>query len=344
MNLAPRARRLALSSMLALVATAAALPAEAQDVASFYKGKTIRIIVGFTSGGGYDQYGRLLARYMGKYIPGQPTIVVQNMPGAASLKSVQYLNSGAPADGTTITTFNAGLLTASLMTPKKVPVKFLDYAWIGNVSEDFRVCFTWNKTGIKNWQDFTSRPKITFGNTGIGTSAYVDDRMLSELFGVKMHMVQGYPGSADKRLAIERGELDGDCGSWTSMPDDWLRDKKITLLTRFSKELAPGMPKDLPYAGDLLKDPHKKQVFTFLTAAALMGRPFIAPKATPADRIAALQAAFDKTMKDPDFLAEAQKEGLTITPMSGPKTEKAIADLYRSPPDVITEARKIAEE
>src|SRR5690349_10442718 len=130
-----------------------AMPAGAQDVASFYRGKTVRVVVGFSPGGGYDVYARALARHLGRHIPGNPIVVVQNMPGAASLKSVQYLNSGAPADGTLIVTFNPGLLTQSLTSPDKVPVRFLDYAWIGNVSEDFRVCFTWNGTGIRTWED-----------------------------------------------------------------------------------------------------------------------------------------------------------------------------------------------
>ena len=224
----------------------AAPAAAAQDAATFYKGKTVRLVVGFTPGGGYDVYARALGRHFGRHIPGNPTVVVQNMPGAASLKSVQYLTAGAPTDGTLITTFNPGLLTQSLTSPDKVPVKFLDYAWIGNVSEDFRVCFTWNGTGIKNWQDFLAKDRVTFGNTGVGTSAYIDDRMLSDLFGVKLHAVMGYPGSADKRVAIERGELDGDCGSWTSMPEDWLRDNKITLLIRFSRKLAPACRRTCP--------------------------------------------------------------------------------------------------
>ena len=151
-------------------------PALAQDAAGFYKGKTVRVVVGFSSGGGYDVYARLVARHLPQHIPGNPTVVVQNMPGAASLKSVQYLAAGAPNDGTVIVTFNPGLLTSSLTSPDKVPVKFLDYAWIGNVSEDFRVCFTWKGTGIKTWNDLLARDKVTFGNTGVGTSAYTDDR------------------------------------------------------------------------------------------------------------------------------------------------------------------------
>ena len=321
-----------------------ATPAAAQDAASFYKGKTVRLVVGFTPGGGYDVYARALGRHFGRHIPGNPTVVVQNMPGAASLKSVQYLNAGAPADGTVITTFNPGLITQSLTAPDKVPVKFLDYAWIGNVSEDFRVCFTWNATGVRSWQDFLAKDRLVFGNTGVGTSAYIDDRMLSDLFGAKLHAVMGYPGSADKRVAIERGELDGDCGSWTSLPEDWLRDGKITLLIRFSRKLAPDMPATLPYAGDLLTDPKKQQTLTLLTAGAVVGRPYLAPRGIPADRLAALRTAFDATMKDPEFLAEAAKQRLLVTPMTGAEVESFIKDLYRAPPDIVAAAKAISGE
>ncbi|MEA2904890.1 MAG: hypothetical protein QOI12_2277 [Alphaproteobacteria bacterium] len=334
--------------LLTLLATAlaasiaCAAPAAAQDPATFYKGKTVRLVVGFTPGGGYDIYARALARHFGRHIPGNPTVVVQNMPGAASLKSVQFLTAGAPADGTSIVTFNPGLLTQSLTAPDKVPVKFLDYAWIGNVSEDFRVCFTWNGTGIRSWKDFLAKDKVVFGNTGVGTSAYIDDRMLIDLFGVKLQAVMGYPGSADKRVAIERGELDGDCGSWTSMPEDWLRDDKVTLLVRFSRTLVPGMPATLTYAGDLLTDPKKKQTFHLLTAGALIGRPYIAPKAIPADRLAALRSAFDATMKDREFIADAEKQRLLVTPMTGTEVETYLNELYKTPPDVIAAAKEIS--
>ena len=327
----------------ATLGVAALLQAHAQDTASFYKGKQLRIVVGFSPGGGYDVYGRQLARHIGRYMPGNPTVVVQNMPGAASLKSVQYLNAGAPNDGTVVTTFNPGLITQSLTVPEKVPVKFLDFAWIGSISEDFRVCYTWNATtGIKSWKDFLAKDKVTFGNTGVGTSAYIDDRMLSELLGVKLQAVQGYPGSADKRIAIERGELDGDCGSWTSIPEDWLRDKKITLLVRFSKRLLPSMPPDLPYAGDLLSDAKKKPVLDLLTAGALIGRPFLASAEIPADRVAALRKAFADTMQDAEFLAETAKSKLTVTPMSGSEIEAAIKELSNAPPDAIAAAKEIA--
>ena len=327
-----------------LFLAALAAPAAAQDPASFYRGKSVRLIVGFSAGGGYDVYARVLARYLGRHIPGNPTVIVQNMPGAASLKSVQYLTTTAPADGTVITTFNPGLITQALTVPQKIDVNFLNYAWIGNISEDFRVCYTWNGTGIKNFQELLARPKVNLGNTGIGTSAYIDTRILSELFGVKLNIVMGYPGSADKRIAIERGELDGDCGSWTSMPEEWLRDNKITVHIRYSRNLVPGMPATAVAARDLLADPRKQQIFGLLTASAVIGRPYIAPKGVPADRVAALRAAFDATMKDPEFLADSEKQKLIVTPMTGPEVETYIKELYGTPPDIIAAAREISSE
>jgi len=162
------------------------------------------------------------------------------------------------------------------------------------------------------------------------------------LFGVKVNMVKGYPGSADKRIAIERGELDGDCGSWTSMPDDWLRDSKITVHIRFSRTLVPGMPASAAAARDLLTDPRKRDIFNLLTASAVVGRPYIAPKGVPADRLAALRAAFDATMKDPEFLADSEKQHLAVTPMTGAEVETFIKGLYRTPPDIAAAAREIS--
>ena len=345
-HLSRRVCQLALSTLaIATLSIAGMAPGAAQDPAAFYRGKTVRIVVGFSSGGGYDVYARVLARHIGRFIPGNPTVVVQNMPGAASLKSVQFLTTGAPADGTLITTFNPGLITQSLTAPDKVGnVNFLDYAWVGNVSEDFRVCYTWNGTGIKSFQELLARPKVNFGNTGVGTSAYIDNRILSELFGVKLNMVKGYPGSADKRIAIERGELDGDCGSWTSMPEEWLRDSKITIHIRFSRTLVPGMPPSAAAARDLLTDPRKRDIFNLLTASAVVGRPYIAPKGVPADRLAALRAAFNATMKDPEFLADSEKQHLAVTPMTGAEVETFVKDLYRTPPDIAAAAREISGE
>jgi tripartite-type tricarboxylate transporter receptor subunit TctC len=336
-------RRLPLSALLLLFLFNAA-PAAAQDAAAFYKGKTVRIIVGFSSGGGYDHYARVLSRHLGRHIPGNPNVIVQNMPGAASLNSVKFLAGAAPADGSVIGAFNPGLITQSLTVPQKVGINFLDLGWVGNISEDFRVCHTWNGTGIKTWQDLLARPKVSMGNTGVGTSAYIDNRILSDLFGVKLQQVMGYPGSAEKRIAIERGELDGDCGSWTSLPQEWLRDKKITVHIRYSRTLVPGMPAEAINAREHLTDPKKRQTFDLLTASALVGRPYIVPKAVPAERLAVLRKAFDATMKDPEFIADATKQRLTLTPMTGGEVEGFIKDLYKTSPDVVAAARAISGE
>src|SRR5690606_9257645 len=273
-----------------MAASAAPFAAAAQSVEDFYRGKTVRLIVGFSSGGGYDQYARLLVRHIGRHTPGNPSFIVQNMPGAASLKSVVYLEQGAPADGTAIVTFNPGLISQSLTNPEKVNVDFRRFAWIGNISEDFRVCFTWHTKNLKTFDQVKAAKEIVFGTTGVGTSAYIEGRMLDEIFGVRLRQVQGYPGSADKRIAIERGELDGDCGSWTSLPDDWLRDNKINLFVRFSRNTTPDMPKQLTYAGSLIADPETKATYDLLMSGAEIGRPYIGPPALPADRLAALRA------------------------------------------------------
>lgn len=325
-----------------LIPVAFAAPAHSQDAASFFKGKQVRLTVGFSPGGGYDAYTRLLSRHYGRHIPGNPEMIVVNMPGASSFKSVQYLSSGAPKDGTAITAFNPGLLIQSLTMPDKVNVKFTDFAWIGSISEDLRVCYMWHQTGVKTWDDMIKRPQVIMGDTGAGSSSYVNQKMLQEVFGVKLKQILGYPGSAEKRIAIERGELEGDCGSWTSIAEDWIRDKKINLVLRFSPHVALGLPESVTYAGDLVKDdPKKKKVFQLLASSAEIGRPFIAPKEVPAARVKVLRAAFNATMKDAKFLADAEKLKLLVTPMTGETAEKEIAELYKSPADVVAMAKEI---
>jgi tripartite-type tricarboxylate transporter receptor subunit TctC len=339
-----RLRNLVLKCAGVIAATAASSAVSAQSLAEFYRGKTVRVIVGFSSGGGYDQYARLLVRHMGRHTPGAPTYIVQNMPGAASLKSVAYLEQGAPSDGTVIATFNPGLLSQSLTIPEKVNVDFRRFAWIGNISEDFRVCFTWHAKNLKTFDQVKNSKQIIFGTTGVGTSAYIEGRMLDEMFGVNLKQVQGYPGSADKRIAIERGELDGDCGSWTSLPDDWMRDNKINLFVRFSKNLTPDMPKDLLYAGSLLTDPETKATYDLLMSGAEVGRPYMGPSALPADRLAALRTAFNATMKDAEFLSDAKKQRLEVNPQTGEEVAETIAQIYKTPPAAIKRARVISGE
>jgi tripartite-type tricarboxylate transporter receptor subunit TctC len=326
-------------TLLALSAPAS----HGQDVKTFYTGKTIKLFVGLPPGGGADAYARLVQRHLGRFVPGSPQIVAQNMPGAGTLRSVMALNSN-PDDGTAMVHFSSALLTEAITAPDKVKLDFRTFAWIGNVSEDVRVCYVRSATGIKTWTDMLTASLVVFGATAPGTAGNVDTSMLRNLFGVKLKQVQGYAGSADKRLALEKGEIDGDCGGFTSLPEDWLRSRKIDLLVRLSPTLVAGLDRDVPFGGDLLSSERDRKIYDFLTAPERLGRLFVVPAKVPADRVAAWRAAFDAMVVDPAFLAEAQRSGLTVTPMSGGEVDRAIAALYATPTDILTRARIIAGE
>ena len=337
------------SWMVGLLALLASLPlvdpAASQSVADFYAGKTIRLIVGYSAGGGHDLNARLLARYIGQYIPGKPRVVVENMPGASSLKSVQYLDSGAPTDGTVFTAFSSGLVTESLTRPDHIPVNLNNYAWIGNLSQEVRVCYVRAGLGIHSWQDVLKHPGIIFGETGRGSASYIDSGILKEIFGVKLKAILGYPGSSEKKIAVERGELDGDCVSFSSIPTEWIEGNKIKIISRGSTAVLPGMPSDTPYILDLMDDPEKKKLIKFLLSPAYIGRPYVASKAVPADRVAALRAAFTAALKDPQLLAEADKLQLPVVgSLTGEAAAAYIAEMYKATPDVVAAARKITGE
>lgn len=310
----------------------------------FYAGKTLNLFVGEPPGGGSDAYARLLARHLARHIPGAPSIVVQNMPGAGTLKAVMYLNTTAPTDGTAIATFSSALIGQAVTMPARVNVDFRKFTWIGNISEDVRVCYVWAASGVKNWQDMIVRSRtreIFMGATAPGTAGNADTSMLQNLFGVKIRQVQGYAGSADKRLAVERREIDGDCGGWIAVPEEWLAGKKINVVVRLSPTLVPGMDARVPFGGDLVKDARERQLYDFLIAPERLGRLYMLSGKVPADRMAILRAAFDATVADPAFRAEAARMRLLVTPMNGAEVTKQVAALYATPADLIARAGKI---
>ena len=308
----------------------------------FYAGKTLTIIVGLPPGGGADAYARLVQRHYARYIQGRPSVVVQNLPGAGSLQAVMYLSTNAPTDGTVLGTFSSALLNEALIARERVRVDFRAFRWIGNVSEDVRVCYVWGASGVRTWRDLFSREKELFmGATAPGTAGNADTAMLQNLFGVKLKQVQGYAGSADKRLAVERGEIDGDCGGWTSVPEDWLRDRKINVLVRLSPTLVPGLDSSVPFGGDLVKNESERRIYDFLTAPERLGRLFMVSEKAPADRVAILRSAFDQMVADPAFRADAQRIRLMVTPMNGDEVARRIADLYATPPEIIARAKAI---
>jgi len=197
---------------------------------------------------------------------------------------------------------------------------------------------------VRGWSDLLAREQVVFGATAPGTSGNVDTAMLRNLFGVRLKQVQGYAGSADKRLALEKGEIDGDCGGWTSIPEDWVRSNKINIVLRLSPMLVAGMDRDVPFGGDLLVNDRDRKVYDFLTAPARLGRLFIMPGKVAPDRLAALRTAFDVMVADAAFLAEAQRSGLTVTPMTGSAVDREIAELYATPVGILARARSIAGE
>ncbi len=222
----------------------------------------MKIVVGLPPGGGADAYARLVQRHLPRHLAGAPSIVVQNVPGAGSLKSVVYLDA-QPDDGTVLATFSSGLLTEALTSPERVKIDFRNYAWIGNVSEDVRVCYLWHTAGVRNWQDLAARKEVVFAASAAGTAGNVDIAVLRELLGIKVRQVDGYSGSADKRLAVEKGEVDGDCGGWTAMPQDWLRDGKVDVIVRLSPTLLPDMDAKIPFAGRSAEKSARPRHFQF---------------------------------------------------------------------------------
>ena len=334
-----------LSAAAAIALLALGLPAHsiAQDAPSFYAGKTIKLIVGLPPGGGADAYARLVQRHLARHIPGAPSIVIQNVPGAGSLRSVMALNA-SPEDGTVMAHFSSALLSESITAPERVRLDFRNYAWLGNVSEDVRVCYLRSASGIRNWHDMLTRNEVVFGATAQGNAGNVDTALLRNLFGVKVKQVSGYAGSADKRLAVEKGEIDGDCGGWTSVPDDWLRDRKVNVMIRLSPTLVSGMDRNVPFGGDLVRDANERRIYDFLTAPERLGRLFMVARGVPAERVAVLRAAFDAMVVDPIFLAEAEQVRLLVAPMAAAEVLQHIGELYATPADLVMRAKTIAGE
>jgi tripartite-type tricarboxylate transporter receptor subunit TctC len=309
----------------------------------FYKGKTFTIVVGFSPGGGYDVNARGLARHLSAHIPGNPNIIVQNMPGAGSLTSVRYLDVTAPKDGTAMTIFNPGLVTQAIMQPEKVQLDFRKYGWIGVVTPDFRVCYGFGPNGVKSWDDMMHRNEFVLGATARGSGNYINGATLREVFHAPIKQIMGFPGSAEQRLAIERGELDGDCGSYSSIPIEWTRDGSAHTFVRFTEKRPPEIPESAAYIGSFAKTDEQRQILDVLDASDEVGRPFIMSKQVPPDRVAIIRKAFNDTMQDKEFLADMEKQQLPVNPMTGEEAETIVVKMMSASPAVVTKARAIYE-
>jgi tripartite-type tricarboxylate transporter receptor subunit TctC len=323
---------------LALAVTFLASSAGADSVEDFYKGKTLNLVIGYSVGGGYDLYARQLARHIGKYIPGRPTIIPQNMTGAGSLRAASYLYSAAPKDGTVFGTFGRTMATQPLLST--APFDGTQFTWLGSVTNDVSTCITWHTSAVRTWSDMLEKP-VTFGGEGPGADPDIFALLYKNVFGAKVKLVTGYHGTNDTTLAMERGEVDGLCGlSWSTLKSrhmQWIKEKKINIVVQaaFKKEPELG---DVPLITEVTKTPEQRQILKLILSSQEMARPFAAPPGIPADRKAALLAAFEQTMKDPEFLSEAQKLNLDVNPVSAKAIDDLLAELYATPKDVLEKA------
>jgi tripartite-type tricarboxylate transporter receptor subunit TctC len=316
--------------------------ASAESPAEFYKGKSVDLYIGYSTGGGYDLYGRLLARHLGKHIPGNPAVVAKNMDGAASLTLANWLYKTAPKDGTVLGTIGRGTALDPMLGVKGAQFVGTRFTWIGSANNEVSVCVAWSATGIAKFEDVLDR-EISVGATGASDDTVQFAKLLNAVLGSKLKIVTGYGGGNDVTVALERGEVQGRCGwSWSSLKATrpaWMAERKINVLMQLSLEKHEDLP-DVPLATDLAKTDEQKQILKLFFARQVMGRPFLAPPDIPADRVQALQKAFMDTMHDPDFLADARKSRLDINPVSGEKLEALMREMYETPPDI---ARKAAE-
>jgi len=320
--------------------------ARAQGVADFFRGKTITMLIGYTSGGGYDLYARVLSKHMGRHIPGSPSIVPQNLPGAGSLRLANVLYNTAPKDGLTLGMIGRGMAMEPLIGASQPQYDARKFTWLGSGSDQVSLCATWATSPVKRWNDMLTTP-FTVGGEGSGSDPDMFAMMIRNMFGVKVRLVSGYPGGNEINLAMERGEVDGRCGwSWSSIKitkPDWLTGKKINLLLQMALKKSPELP-DVPLIMDVARSEQERQILRLILARQQMGWPFLAPPDLPAERAQALRQAFDLTIKDPEFLAEAKQRLLEVNPMTGAEIDKLVDELYQTSPNVIAAAKAVIAE
>jgi tripartite-type tricarboxylate transporter receptor subunit TctC len=339
------------AATLMLVAGAAA-PAKSDAVSDFYKGKTINMIVSYGPGGGYDRYGRILAQHMSKYIPGKPTIVIQNMPGAGSLKGANYIYNVAPKDGTAFGTFarNIPLLALIDKTDQNVQYDPLNFTWLGSSSsgaDDAYVLIARKDAKNKSIEDMRrpGGPPLILGSTGEGTSSDAMPVVLRDMLGFNIKVISGYIDSAAMNLAMERGEIEGHTAGLSSLrasKPDWLKpDSMMNIYVAMGRATRhPEFP-NVPTARELAKTDKDRQLIEILDLPYSLSRPFAAPPGVPADRAAALQKAFMDTHKDPEYLKEAARLGIDVSPIDGAEILRLIGAIAKTPEDQLKRIEKL---
>ncbi len=320
----------------------AAMPslAQAQSVEQFYKGKNINLAIGYATGGGYDFFGRLTARHMGRHIPGNPTIIPQNMPGAGSLKAANYMYSVAPKDGTALGIITQSVAIEEALGTPGVQYKSAEFNWIGRVTSNVEISLMWHTSKVKSVED-AKKIEVPVAGTGPGSPAEVFPKILNAVVGTKFKVITGYPGSNDGMLAMERGEVDGALTSWNTTKTskkNWLDEKKIAIIVQFAAERHAEIP-NVPTAVELGTTKEQKQVLELFVSGATVGRSIMSTPGVPADRLKALRAAFEAMTKDKVFLDEVEKTKAEFDPMTGDKLQEVVVNMAKIPPDVLKLAK-----
>lgn len=326
---------LSIAAMPALIGLLAAIApvASAQD---FFAGKTINITVGSTTGGSYDAYARLVARHYGRNIAGNPSVVVKNLPGAGGIKAALQVYSVGVKDGTELGAPLNTVPVTLLLEPGKFPLQPEAFIWLGTVASPANVLAVWHTTGVKSVAD-AKRIETTIGSTNPGTTKEMFPLLANRLLGTKFRVINGYLGGAEINLAVERGEVQGHgANSWVSYQfqnADWVRDNKIVPLFQVTFERDPLLP-NVPTLMELAESEEQKKIMLILTTTEAIGRPLVAPPGVPAERTQLLRRAFDATMTDKGFLADAEKAGLEVGPTSGEKLQAMVRTMMASPSDI----------
>ncbi len=329
---------------LAMMSTAGAASAQ-ESVAQFYKGKTVTIVVGSSPGGGYDLYGRMIARVLGRHIPGNPSVIVSNMPGAASNVAAAYIYNVAPKDGTTIGAIFMGAVVEPLFSDKARPTHDVTkFNFIGNANKDAYVCLVRGDAPVKTFADAFEK-ELILGASAEGASTRDYPTLLRNLLGAKFKIVAGYPGTREINLALEKGEVQGGCGqTWSSVTATypaWFRDGLVKPLVQEDSEGYPELNKaGVPLARDFAKTPEQREILDLVHSQAAFGRPYVVAPGVPQERVEALRKAFMAAMEDPDLVAEAKRIKVDIAPTPGDQLQDMIAKIYATPAEVVEKARQ----
>ena len=333
-------RVLLLAALAAPMAVAA--PALADPVADFYKGRTVTILVPSGSGGLNALYARTVGDRLGKHIPGQPNIIYQYMPGGGGVKGTNYCFNVAPKDGSFICEPLNPLGLAQLLRPKGIKYDAAKFNYIGNASMQNGSFAVWHTVPVKKLMD-ARKTEVIFAGTGKGSESFYDPAIVNNLFGTKFKVVMGFKGGGALDLSLERGETFGRAGpllSWSVRKPHWLKEGKIRILAQVGVKRMPGY-ENVPLLSDFAKTDEQRQIISLISSRAAIGRPFVVPPGTPADRVAALRKAFVATMKDPAFQADAKKRKIWTEWTSGEEVQKVVAQMMATPKPLITKARAV---